>query len=170
MNRSAGAALNTTFAPRATFPEPGSSMSHSCEDRYFLCRKSSRMCADADAEIGADARLDSLSAKALFLGCAESLCAPNASSVTAELPSKNSTACGLALVALYHNLSGAAGPAVRLRSRRPARAAGVLGPEAAGRGLAASASCERAWTQSRGGELRWVAGRRPLEGVTWAWS
>ena len=40
---------SSAFPPPISFPDPSSAMASSCEQRYFLCKRHSRMCNEADA-------------------------------------------------------------------------------------------------------------------------
>ena len=64
---------NASFPRPITLPDPRSQMAKSCEQRYFLCRKGSKMCSEAEAALPP---MDRTLRMMLFLGCAERLCAP----------------------------------------------------------------------------------------------
>ena len=68
--------MNKTLPLPVTYPSIASphQMAGSCEQRYFLCKKGSRMCVEDD--LAMEHPMDRLHQKALFIGCAERLCAP----------------------------------------------------------------------------------------------
>ena len=122
-------------------------MGGSCEEHYFLCRRGSRMCAEADQTT--EQLMDRYAQKALFLGCAERGCAPLAPSSPAgnnrlpaaqaggdggAQPAQNSAACARALLQLYlHVNDRSTGGAVGL----PAAGASSSALPSAGGGNAA---------------------------------
>jgi hypothetical protein len=163
-----------SFAPLVSIPDPNSQMASSCEDRYFLCRRGSRACVETDANA---APMDRTALKALFLGCAEGLCAPVTPSTarlrqnvqeapsrapsTASLstPSANTSACARRLLRLWLNMSGSVRfpKAMQRHSAAPAldafqsrMAALPLADEMMSDPLPLSATCERAWSRSGG--------------------
>ncbi|KAL1526943.1 hypothetical protein AB1Y20_015633 [Prymnesium parvum] len=79
--------------PRVTFPSNGTaSMQASCHDRYFYCETASRMCDSYEAD---GDPMDRRAARALYLGCAEGLCAANGSAAP------GSTACAGQMIDLW---------------------------------------------------------------------
>jgi hypothetical protein len=153
-------------------------MASSCEERYLLCRKGSRMCEEADSSAELYS-MDRLRHKTLFIGCAERVCAPNAptarplgaaarlpagrtsSSATATArPAQNSAACARALLGLYLHVSEAAGTSGRERvaaaaenghRRRQTAAAIASLRERAARGAPTiDAVCAVAWARADG--------------------
>lgn len=139
---------SSAFPPPVSFPDPSSQMASSCEQRYFICKRHSRMCYAAD---GASPHpMDRLSKKALFLGCAEGLCAkPRAkgsSLATAEAasadgmrPQANSTACARLMLSLW----------LRVRASNSASLFhGLTGSHAEGANAAHSSSQDPSWRRS----------------------
>ena len=104
---------SSSLPPRASLPNPKSEMAGSCEDHYFLCKRGSRRCVSAEA---ASPPADQAARRALFLGCAESLCSlPGAPSATSGLelgagvPPANSTACAALHLLLWTNVTHRSG-------------------------------------------------------------
>jgi hypothetical protein len=108
---------NASLPPLATFPRQTSQMASSCEDRYFYCRKGSRRCAESERALPL---MEQPARKALFLGCAESVCAGNlpsplhaspaaaaqsTSQAERDLPPANSTLCAQRLLQLWLRVS-----------------------------------------------------------------
>ena len=173
--------LNRSLPPPITLPDPSAQMASSCEERYMLCKRGSRMCAGADAAM--ESPMDRHASKALFLGCAERVCAPSTESIgrgapqwpegvapIANRPPLNSAQCAAALLQLLLHVSdagplqsssveGASGGAGgggggMLRRRGGAAAAETLRARAAGAPPAMAlidSVCEEAWRSSRGG-------------------
>ena len=170
--------LNRSLPPPVTIPEPRGQMAGSCEERYFVCKKGSRMCVEAEAQ--ADHPMDRHASRALFLGCAERICAPaqQQSSATSALltrapprPPLNSSECAAALLRLFVHVStnanvtsvdalsarsgGSGGSGVAGSSRRRAVAAvqasmEVLQARAAAGEATVDEVCADAWLRSGG--------------------
>ena len=129
----------SALPPAVSFPNPSSPMASSCEQRYFVCKRHSKMCYEADAM--ETHPMDRLAPKALFLGCAEALCAvpaeqpglpwtppaalPGKRAVTelVELqaapmlrPRANSTACARLMLSLWLRVRAANRPGSRSRA------------------------------------------------------
>ena len=90
-------------------------MAFSCEQRYFVCRASSRACRE---EAAAAHTMDTAPSRALFLSKAESLCSPNSTA--------HADGCALSLLHLYSEYSTI--PSLRKEERlRPSRSTNATG-------------------------------------------
>ena len=157
-NRSAES-TPSPLPPLVTVPDPASQMAGSCEQRFFICKRGSRACGEEEARAPP---MDQSRRKALFLGCAERLCAPPVSvEAAADAPSNaapaNSSACGQAMLSLWLHVSesgggggGGGGGAGKLE-RVEAMALAALRSRANGALPRLDDVCADAWKRSDGG-------------------
>ena len=168
--------LNRSLPPSISLPDPHAQMASSCEERYMLCKRGSKMCVEADASM--EHAMDRHNFKALFLGCAERVCAPPAdlpkqpwpTSVEpiAHRPPMDSRECAAALMRLYLHVNesattGAGVGAVAFADWKGGGVAKRRAQHAASEALRARAEgapepaalmdsvCLKAWADSRAG-------------------